>query len=110
MSQELVGTIIAAVGIVFVVVFAVWRMNEATRKEAREAHEKIGERINEVDGSLVGLHVEFGGFRGTVEEQIRQLQATADTTSGEVATLNTRTAELTGAIEVITKMAIKDRT
>ena len=70
--------------------------------------ERLGQRIDGVSEKLVKLSVDVGGFRGSTEEQIRQLQATVTTTSTDVATLNTRTAELTGAIEVITRLAVND--
>ena len=83
-------------------------VNEELGKRIDGVDERLGKRIDGVNANLVNLSVDVGHFRGSTEEQIRQLQATAKTTSADVATLTTRLAELSGAIDVITRLATKE--
>ena len=83
-------------------------VDERLGKRIDGVDERLGKRIDGVNANLVNLSVDVGHFRGSTEEQIRQLQATAKTTSADVATLTTRLAELSGAIDVITRLATKE--
>ena len=84
MSLELIATIIAAAGIML----AIWRMNEATRKEARDAHEKIGKRIDTLE-SRIGKR--FETFESKIGERIRAVES-------RIGTVESKIDKLTGYI------------
>lgn len=144
-TWTIISVLVVASGILITMAFRNRDDIKTIGRDSKEAHERIGNRINDLDARITtikddltgkcddvkddvvmrvnavkndvaeridgvkddirDLKVDMGSFRGATEEQIRQLQQTGITSGEELNTLNTKTGELTGAIEVITRLA-----
>lgn len=65
--------VLAGAGLMAAMLFGVWRMLEALRKENREAHGAIATRIDRVEGRIDRVERDLGARIDHVEEKIDRM-------------------------------------